>query len=126
MTQAPVFTCPPWRKPATAFAFLNFAEDAEDITGSARAVLYALAKHCKWKKGRSKLYLDELAAKAGLRCNRATQRAVDELVRLGVLEVEDGEKEPRQQVPPRRIYRLILPVGYLADPTVPTSASYRS
>lgn len=119
------FQCPPWRKPSTAFAALNFAEDAETITGSARALLWALAKRTDWRTGECPLYLDELMARAGLRCPKACAKAVRRLVELGVLHVGEGTRAPRQETPPRRIYRLMLPEGYRVESPVPIGSRAR-
>ena len=58
----PVSGMPSWRQPATAFAYLNFAEDASWITGTPRAILWALAKRVDYETGGRYLYIEDITA----------------------------------------------------------------
>ena len=108
----PASDVPSWRKPATAFAYLNFAEDAVWITGPARAVLWALAKRVDYETGGRYLYVADIMERAGIRDEKTCRRAIRTLRALGVLEVEQGRKRPRQVKPAPRWYRLVIPQGY--------------
>ena len=105
---------PSKRKPATAFAYLNFAEDAIWITGPARAVLWALAKRVDYDTGERYMYLDDVMQRAGIRDRGACRRAIETLIGLGVLEVEDGTKRHGQVKPAPRQYKLKIPAEYRA------------
>ena len=109
------FRCPPWRKPATAFAYLNFAEDATSITGSARAALWALAKRVDYRSGRVNMHLQDVATKAGLRCRKACRRALNELIDLGVLTEMANARQPEDDKPRPRTFQLHVPEGYRAE-----------
>ena len=106
------FQCPSWRKPATAFAYLNFAEDAESIMGSPRAVLYALCKAVDYRSGCVDMHLQDVATKAGLRCRKACRRALNELIALGVLTETVNERQPEDDKPRPRTFQLHVPEGY--------------
>lgn len=103
---------PQWRRPATAFAYLNLCEDATDVTGPARAVMWALAKHVDYRTGPRYMYLQDIMDRAGIRARQTCSRAIDELCERGLLTVEDGRKQPGQTKPAPRRYRLVLPEGY--------------
>ena len=114
---------PQWRKDATAFAYLNWAEDSKDVTGPARAVFWALAKCVDYKTGKRYMYQQAIMDRAGILSRQTCGRAVKELVDRGILEVEKGTKLPGQTKPAPNLYRLMLPEGYVAESNVATSTS---
>lgn len=103
---------PPRRKPSTAFAYLNFAEDATWITGPARAVLWYLAKRVDFETGGRYLYIQDIMRGAGIQSRKACGNAIDSLCSSGVLTVTPGRKRPKQVKPPPRLYELHIPPDY--------------
>ena len=100
--------------------YLDFAEGATWIYGSARAVLLALGK-LVWStdmesgcsKGERYLYARTIMDRCGIRNREAFAAAVRRLVEHGVLEVTDGTKMPGQVKPPPRLYRIIIPPDWV-------------
>ena len=109
---APASDIPSWRKPATAFAYLNFAEDAVWVTGPARAVLWALAKRVDADTGERYLYLTGIMERAGIRDRGACRRAIKTLCELGIVTVKPGRKRPKQVKPAPHLYKLHVPPEY--------------
>lgn len=103
---------PTWRKPATAFAYLNFAEDAVWITGPARAVLWALAKRVDYETGGRYMYVSDIMRRAGIRDRGACRRAINTLCEHGILTVKPGRKRSKQTKPAPNWYELHVPAEY--------------
>ena len=109
------FQCPEWRKPATAFAYLNFAEDAKTITGTPRAVLWALCKAVDYRTGRVDMHIRDVTERAGLRDRKACRRALNELIERDVLRETENERPTGAEKPPPRTFQLYIPEGYRAE-----------
>lgn len=104
---------PPGRKPAVAFAYLNFAEDAHWILGPPRAVLWYLAKRVDFDTGNRYLYQRQIMRGAGIKSRRACRNAVAMLCdEHRVLTVTHGRKRRGQVKPAPRLYQLHIPPGY--------------